>query len=101
MAKTRAEAAAGKGKKDSRKKTSDEKNNENESAEKKTKTKKTGADKKGAKESKFDAPMKSLKRARKDALLLSEKTREEEEEKEKAKKTNPNSVDSRIKTRAG
>ena len=87
MAKTRAEAAAGKGKKDSRKKTSDEKNNENESAEKKTKTKKTGADKKGAKESKFDAPMKSLKRARKDALLLSEKTREEEEEKEKAKKT--------------
>jgi len=31
--------------------------------------------------------MKSLKRARKDALLLSEKTREEEEEKEKAKKT--------------
>ena len=87
MAKTRAEAAAGKGKKDSRKKTSDEKNNENESAEKKTKTKKTGADKKGAKESKFDAPMKSLKRARKDALLLSEKTREEEEEKEKAKRT--------------
>ena len=87
MAKTRAEAAAGKGKKNSRKKTSDEKNNENESAEKKTKTKKTGADKKGAKESKFDAPMKSLKRARKDALLLSEKTREEEEEKEKAKKT--------------
>ena len=85
MAKTR--AAAGKGKKDSRKKTSDEKNNENESAEKKTKTKKTGADKKGAKESKFDAPMKSLKRARKDALLLSEKTREEEEEKEKAKRT--------------
>ena len=85
MAKTRG-AAAGKGKKDSRKKTSDEKNNENESAEKKTKTKKTGADKKGAKESKFDAPMKSLKRARKDALLLSEKTREEEE-KEKAKKT--------------
>jgi len=84
MAKTR--AAAGKGKKDSRKKTSDEKNNENESAEKKTKTKKTGADKKGARESKFDAPMKSLKRARKDALLLSEKTREEEE-KEKAKKT--------------
>ena len=85
MAKTRG-AAAGKGKKDSRKKTSDEKNNENESAEKKTKTKKTGADKKGARESKFDAPMKSLKRARKDALLLSEKTREEEE-KEKAKKT--------------
>jgi ribosomal RNA methyltransferase Nop2 len=85
MAKTR--AAAGKGKKDSRKKTSDEKNNENESAEKKTKTKKTGADKKGARESKFDAPMKSLKRARKDALLLSEKTREEEEEKEKAKRT--------------
>jgi len=86
MAKTRG-AAAGKGKKDSRKKTSDEKNNENESAEKKTKTKKTGADKKGARESKFDAPMKSLKRARKDALLLSEKTREEEEEKEKAKRT--------------
>jgi ribosomal RNA methyltransferase Nop2 len=85
MAKTR--AAAGKGKKVSRKKTSDEKNNENESAEKKTKTKKTGADKKGARESKFDAPMKSLKRARKDALLLSEKTREEEEEKEKAKRT--------------
>jgi len=85
MAKTR--AAAGKGKKDSRKKTSDEKNNENESAEKKTKTKKTGADKKGARESKFDAPMKSLKRARKDALLLSEKTREEKEEKKKAKRT--------------